>query len=280
LTDEQPSTQLESSTLPPPASEMRAVAPAPARPRGGCVGRFLAALLLVIITTFLALVAGAAGLLYLGLTPATPRQLADAQAQLATLQAQNSSLQTQVAAHEQRGATDHEVLGDLKHQVDDIADLRNQLRQERENSVAQSATLVAEVRAGRDSVALFATAEAGRAALLDELERRSARVERFLQRLGDIASDAALDLAETTPVVPTLPPTDMVAPTPAFSPTPIATPEPTLTVVPSATSTPRATSAPTRSPSATPRATSAPTRSPSATAAASPTSAPTATPSS
>jgi hypothetical protein len=278
VTDEQPPSQLETSTIPPPVSETRAVAPAPTR-RGGCVGRFLAALLVVIITTFLTLVAGAAGLLYLGLTPAMPRQLAEAQAQIATLQMQNGSLQTQVAAHEQRGATDHEVLGDLKRQVDDIADLRDQLRQERENSAAQSATLVAEVRDGRDSVALFATAEAGRAALLSELERRSARVERFLQRLGDIANDTALDLAGTTPTVPTLPPTDVVVPTPALSPTPIATPEPTLTPVPSATSSPRATTTPTRSASATPRANSTPTRSPSATAAASPTSAPTATPS-
>jgi hypothetical protein len=276
VTDEQPPTRTESSTsIPPRDTETRAAAQPPVR-RGGCVGRFLSALLVVIITTFLALVAGAAGLLYLGVTPAMPRQLVEAQVQLATVQAQNTSLQTQVAANEQRGTTDHEVLGDLKRQVDDIADLRNRLSQERENSAAQSATLVADVRAGRDAVTLFATAEAGRAALLAELERRSARVERFLQRLGDIASDTALDLAGTTPIIPTLLPTEVLTPTPVLSPTPLATLTPTaapsatvaVTALPSATSTPAATVAPTRTARASPRAT----------AVASPTSAPTATP--
>ncbi|HNP74343.1 MAG TPA: hypothetical protein PKK15_24700, partial [Kouleothrix sp.] len=97
----------------------------------------------------------------------------------------------------------------------------------------------ADVRAGRDAVALFATAEAGRAALLAELERRSARVERFLQRLGDIANDTATDLNSATPIIPTL------TPTPAA---PTATPAPTATEVPS-----RTPSAPTPSPA--PRAT-------------------------
>jgi len=272
LSAEQSPTQLDGDTLAPPAADTRAAAAPPAR-RGGCVGRFLAALLVVIITTFLALVAVAAGLLYLGVTPSMPRQVAEAQVQLATLQAQNSSLQTQVAAHEQRGTSDHEVLGELKRQVDDMAQLRDQLHQERENSVAQSATLVAEVRSGRDSVALFATAEASRAALLAELERRSARVERFLERLGDIANDTALDLTNTTPIIPTLPPTDAL--TPALSPTENTTLEPTPTAAPSDTPGPAATSAPTRSPSVTPRATVAPARTPSATP--SPASEPTAT---
>jgi hypothetical protein len=262
--------------MPPLAGETRVAAQPPVR-RGGCVGRFLSALLVIMITTFLALVAGAAGLLYLGVTPAMPRQLVEAQVQLATLQAQNSTLQTQVAANEQRSTTDHEVLGDLKRQIDDIADLRNQLRQERENSAAQSATLVADVRAGRDAVTLFATAEAGRAALLAELERRSARVERFLQRLGDIASDTALDLAGTTPAIPTLPPTDVLTPTPTLSPTPLATLTPTP--APSATVAATAAQSPTSTPAATVAATRTARATPRATAAASPTSAPTTTPS-
>src|SRR5581483_3335810 len=187
VTEEQPSPAPSNGTpATPPPAEVPASRPTPARRAGGCLGRFISALLVVIITTFLALAIGAIGLLYLGFRPAMPQQLDAAQQQLETMQAQNISLQTQVAAHEQRGSTDHEVLGDLKRAVDDMSALRDQLRQERENSAIQSATLVADVRASRDSVALFATAEASRAALLAELERRSARVERFLQRLGDI----------------------------------------------------------------------------------------------
>ena len=104
-------------------------------------------------------------------------------------------------------------------------------------SAAQSATLVAEVRSGRDAVAVFATAEAGRAALLAELERRSARVERFLARLGDIANDTAIDLGSATPDLPTLTPTPSAGPTatefpsrtPSPSPSPRQTPRPTTT---------------------------------------------------
>ena len=115
--------------------------------------------------------------------------------------------------------------------------MRAQLQREREASASQSATLVAEVRSGRDAVAVFATAEAGRAALLAELERRSARVERFLARLGDIANDTATDLGSATPLLATLTPTPSAAPTateipsrtPSPSPSPRQTPRPAVT---------------------------------------------------
>jgi hypothetical protein len=268
--DEQaPSLSEPAASAPPtPPPHEPAATPKPARQRGGCVGRLLAALLVVIITTFLALAIGASGLLYLGFTPAAPRQLEEAQLQIATLQAQNNALLTQVAAHETRGTTDHEVLGDLKRSVDDLTDLRAQLRQERESSAAQSATLVADVRASRDSVALFATAEASRAALLAELERRSARVERFLQRLGDIANDTALDLANATPDIPTLTPSPAALPTPSATlvPTPAPTALSTATIGPSATPAATATSAATTTPAATRAATPRPSQAPAAAA--------------
>lgn len=276
--EEQAPTQSEPAASAPPAPPPNepAATPKPARQRGGCLGRMLAALLVVIITTFLALAVGASGLLYLGFTPAAPQQLGEAQMQIATLQAQNSALQTQVAAHETRGATDHEVLGDLKRSVDDLADLRGQLRQERESSAAQSATLIADVRASRDSVALFATAEASRAALLVELERRSARVERFLQRLGDIANDTALDLANATAAIPTLTPSPAPLPTPSATlvPTPSPTALSTATIAPSvtpaATATPAATVAATATPVATRTATPRPSQGATATATPTP----------
>jgi hypothetical protein len=225
----------------------------------------LAALLVIAITTLLALAAVGAALLYFGYLPDTPRQLAEAQSQLATVQAQgqalqlqNSALQTEVAAQGLRGGSDHEALGDLTRQLEELAALREQLRREREQSASQNATLVAEARGSRDAVALFATAEAGRVALLADLDRRSARVERFLQRLSDISGDTAFDLAATplaTPLVPA-PASPTSPPLVADTPTPIVEPSPT----PTWTSTPTEPPTPTvREITATPRPTRTPT---------------------
>ena len=239
MTEEQP----ENGSAPPPAPQ-----PAqPARGRAGCFGRFVAAFLVIVITTFLALLATGSALLWFGYTPDTPRQIVAVQAQIATVQAQNNALQTQndalqtqVAEQTQRSATDHESLGEIGGQLANIEELRNTLRDERQQSASQNATLVAEARDSRDAVALFATAEAGRAALLAELDRRSARVERFLQRLSDISSDTALDLNATRPpTAPTFPPAQTMIS--ELSPTPTATSAPTSTSVPTEPPTPSAT---------------------------------------
>ncbi|HEU5100314.1 MAG TPA: hypothetical protein VFU22_14900 [Roseiflexaceae bacterium] len=251
MTEEQRVAPPENGSPPPSA----AVPVAPARPsgRGGCLGRFFAALLVIVITTFLALLAGAGALLWLGFTPDTPQQLGAAQAQLATLQAQsdalqarNDVLQTEVAGQAQRFSADHETLDEIHDQLANIEGVRDALRQEREQSASQNATLVAEARGSRDAVALFATAEASRAALLAELDRRSARVERFLQRLSDISSDTALDLNATQlPLPPTLSPAQTtiseLSPTPTSAPTPTSVP----TEPPTPTASSRSTATPT-----------------------------------
>lgn len=231
-------------------------APAPPRRRGGFLGRLIAAFLVVIITTFLVLVVVAVVLLQLGFSPETPQQLADTRARLDTAQAlndtlrlQNSAMQTQVIDLTRRSDDDRETLSALQQQIGNL----DQLRQEFAAGASQNATLVAEARASRDSVTLFVTAEAGRAALLDELKRRSDRIERFLQRLSDISSDTALDLSAGTPTAPIAPP---VAPSPALTPTSLpATSAPTAT--PTSTPTPR-------TPSGTPRASATPAASPTA----------------
>ncbi|HJZ45914.1 MAG TPA: hypothetical protein VKE41_02070 [Roseiflexaceae bacterium] len=247
MTEEQRVAQSDNES--PPAPSVRPAAPEAAPRRGGCFARFLAAILVIVITTFLALLAGASGLLWLGYMPDTPRQLGAAQAQLATMQAQSDALRTQVAEQTQRSAADHEALGELGSQLANIQSLRDTLRQEREQSVSQNATLVAEARSSRDAVALFATVESGRAALLAELDRRSARVERFVQRLSDISSDTALDLGATQPpVAPTLPPAPTIIS--ELSPTPTPTPAATSTSVPTE---PPTESRQTEGPSASPR---------------------------
>jgi len=253
VTEEQNPAQPESGSSP----AIPLAAAAPARSRFGCLGRFFSAILVIVITTFVALVAGASALLWFGYTPDTPRQLGAAQAQLATVQAQgdalhaqNSALQTEIAAQAQRYGTDHETLDEINNQLANIADLRNTLRDERQQSASQNATLVAEARDSRNAVAIFATIEADRAVLLADLDRRSARVERFLQRLSDISSDTALDLAATqAPVPPTAPAAQTtiseLSPTPTQLPTsaPTATSAPTTTNI--ATSTSVATEPPT-----------------------------------
>ena len=240
MTEEQAPAQIENGVTPaiPP------VAATPARGRGGCLGRFLSAILVVLITTFLALLAGASALIWFGYTPDTPRQLGAAQAQIATVQAQsdalhaqNSALQTEVAAQTQRYNADHEALGEINNQLANIADLRTTLRDERQQSASQNATLVAEARDSRNAVAIFATIEAGRAVLLADLDRRSARVERFLQRLSDISSDTALDLGATpAPLPPTFPPAQTTISELSPTPAPAPTSAPTTTIVPTATS--------------------------------------------
>jgi hypothetical protein len=238
--------------------------------RGSCLGRFISALLVIVITTLIAVAAGAAGLIALGFTPDMPTQLADTRARLATAEAQNADvraqsapMQTQLADVARRSDANREALGELQQQKAQLDSLRADL----EEAARQNATVVAEARNSRDAVALFATAEAGRIVLLDELKRRSDRIERFLQRLSDISDDAALDLG--VGASPTAFDQPTVQLTPTGTPTP-AEPTDTSTQIPTAEATNSPTAAPTdtRRPVATPRPNStvtpaAPTETPS-----------------
>ena len=224
--------------------------------RGSCLGRIISALLVIVITTLIALAAGAAGLIALGFTPDMPAQLADARARLATAEAQNADvraqsgpMQTQLADVARRSDSNREALGELQQQKAELDSLRTDLQE----AARQNATVVAEVRDSRDAVALFATAEAGRVVLLDELKRRSDRIERFLQRLSDISDDAALDLGAGASPTAFDQPTAQIAPT--NTPTP-AEPTDTPTQIPTAEviATPTAAPTDTRRPAATPRA--------------------------
>ncbi|HEU4329390.1 MAG TPA: hypothetical protein VFS21_40005 [Roseiflexaceae bacterium] len=263
-------------------SETQHAAPPPPTPRrGSFLGRLITGLLFVVMTTALALAVVLAAFFRLGFTVDTPLRLAEAQQQLATAQAQNQALegqtlllQTQVADLDRRVSGGRETLDELRGQVAEMGGLADRLA---END-ARNATVVAEARASRDAVALFATAEADRALLLVQLRQRSDRMERFIQRLGDISQDTASDL-QGAPLGPTSLATP--APTASATPLPAATPPPTTTPVPtvlataastatapaSATSSPIATAEASATPSATARASTTPsaTRTPTAT---------------
>lgn len=239
-------------------------APAPAPKRGGCVTRFLSALLVIVITTSLSLVGALLGYIYL---LETPNQLADlrgraatAEMQSAGLRAENSTMQTQVAGLARLTDSNRETLGELQQQKDALDTLRAEL----ETASRQNATVVAEARNSRDAIALFATVEADRAGLISDLKQRSDRIERFLQRLSDISEDAALDLDQggspvlptpTEPAIETPTPTASAEPIPTPSPTALDTPEPTESA---STVSPAPTETPTQRPTTTPRATPTP----------------------
>lgn len=224
-------------------------APAPRRQGGGFFGRLIAALLVVVIATFLALLGTAAALLYLGYTVRTPAAASDAQRRAATLEALQSGLETRVIELDRRVGDQSETLGELSDEIEAMRRVRADLESQLQSGARQNATMVADARLSRDQVVTFATAEAGRAALLQELERRSARIERFLQRLSDIAEDTALDLGTPTP-----------AAAPALQPAATATPSPTLApeVQPTATLTPSPAPVDTPPPTTTAAATAAP----------------------
>jgi hypothetical protein len=190
----------------------------------------LAAFLVILITTAITLLATGAALIWLGFTPAMPVEIDAARVRVATLEAHNATivsradaLATEVADLARRASNDREALSDIRLVIDDVKTVREQVREQLTAVVAQNATLVADARASRDQVAAFATAEAGRAALLQELDRRSQRIERFLQRLSDIAGDAALDLQRPSPVAPIVAPTATVPVEPTVTPTFTAT---------------------------------------------------------
>jgi hypothetical protein len=241
------------------------------RRRGSFLGRLAAALLMILISTALSLGAVAAGFFSLGFTPDTPRRLAETQAE-------NVALQTRVADLERRASDSRESLDQLRTSLAEISGIAGRLAE----SDMRSATVAAEARASRDAVALFATAEAERAGLLTTLRQRSERVERFVQRLGDIAQDAALDLsgapaAGAAATATPSPAAATAAPSPAAPVAPTPTALSGATASPSQSATPTAAASPTGTPtpSASPTGTAGPSASPTRTPAGAPASTPT-----
>ena len=243
--------------------------PAPKAPRsvGSCIGRMLAALLVIVITTLVALAAVAGGATWLGFTPQSANNLRAAQQQVATLEARNTALegqniavQTQIALMVGQAGADRESLDELRSEVEKFATLSDQVETRLAQDAREQATLVVEMRTSRDAVMVFATAEAGRAQVLSELQRRSERVERFLQRLSDISGDAALDVQSVTPtaaisntLTPITPPPQVTA---TVQTTPTATAlTPTARLTGTAAADVTATSASTATPVGTPQPT-------------------------
>lgn len=233
----------------PPASALPPTPPTgPLRPtRPGCgsqILRLVAWLLTLALSVLLALAAGAALLHFVfGLDLTTPAQLRQASGDVAAVRGQAESLQTEVAllrtAEAQRAgelATARERIDELERQAAALAartdDLASQasavaaLGQELDENIALAATIQAEGREDQVLVAVVATLQADNAARLDDIQARTDRLVRFLQRLGDITGDATLDetpaAGTPTPAEPSS--TAQPTPAPARSATPTATP--------------------------------------------------------
>jgi hypothetical protein len=213
--------------------------PPPAKQKGGCgafVGRLFAALLVVLLLVPLSVAGGAALAYYFGFTQRLPVDVQRAQQELATVQAAQVVQQTQLADLTRNQSSSNELLSAAQSEVATLqADVQamQELADELRTGAKTVATLQAQVEAGIITVAVFATAQAERAAQVDELARRTERVNRFIDRLSDITDEAALDLqGMRRPAAPAAPddapaPTDTATPTATATRTP--TPDPTRT---------------------------------------------------
>lgn len=243
----------EPSTLPPSAESPRRSQPTPRRGCGSQILGLLGWLLTLVLSVALALAAIAAIAYYLfGFSLATPGQIRQASADVSALQTQVATVESEAARLRGAEVESAGALEDALARVDQLetqvaiyerqaadlvaqADEAQALALELEENIDLAATIQAEGRDGQVLVAVVATVQAENGVRLNELQQRTERLSRFLQRLGDLAGDAAA-LEETpetsltaTPTAAGTPEPSSTAATPAATsaqPTPTATPRP------------------------------------------------------
>ncbi|NJO05847.1 MAG: hypothetical protein HC876_10170 [Chloroflexaceae bacterium] len=240
------------SSQPAPATPQTGPLPPPNGTGGGCLqrlGQFFARLLFAVFVVLLAVAAVGGAAAFLGYTPYTPQDVQRTQQELVNLRAENQLLQTQVADLTIRQSNNNERADTLGQRVDtltgdvetlhsQVGDIENLSIQMREN-VALASTAQADLREGLVTIATFATVQAERGTQIEQLERSTERIIRFLQRLGDIANDTTIDLEATDPPDAALPPIEPATPQEPVlatdTPEPPGTAEPTATERPSPT---------------------------------------------
>lgn len=240
----------------------------PARPsRRGCGSQILSFfgwVLTLALSVALALAAIAAIAFFVfGLTPATPNELRQAGADVAALQTQVATLEAETVRLRSSEAESSESLDDAVARVNEleaqvatyeqeVAELAGQagtaaaLSAALEENIDLAATIQAEGREGQVLVAVVATVQADNSARLDDIQARTERLSRFLQRLSDLAGDASFDApaAEATAE----PESDTATPTAASLRTTATPTAVRTTVTPTDTPEPSSTAAPTGTP--------------------------------
>jgi hypothetical protein len=208
------------------------------------IAGFIGWLITILLSVGLAIAAAAAILFYyFGFNLSTPGQIRQSSADVAALQGQNQALQTQVALLSTAGAAQAGSVNTARERVDGLeskvaayeqqaaglagqaataASLANDLNE----NIALAATIQAEARQGQVLAAVVATVQAGNASKIDDLQRRTDRIARFLQRIGDLSSE--LSAQDGTPGTPlptaSAPPASTSTPTSVLTPTPTPTP--------------------------------------------------------
>ena len=239
---------------PTPSPSAPPLDPAPATGRlpvpilQGC-GRWLLGVIGWLLTLTLSVALGLvalAGIAYFGFgfDLATPGQIRQSSADVVALQTQAGVLTTEVAllrtAESEQArqlASANERVGVLEAQATNFAKQATTLAAQHGTTVALAgelraniavaATIQAEGQQAQIFVAVVATTQADTAARVTELQRRTDRITRFLERLSDLAVDVAGESA----AVPTSTPLATLAPPPADL-VPVATPTATLTATP------------------------------------------------
>ncbi|MEI7644598.1 MAG: hypothetical protein WCJ55_10000 [Chloroflexales bacterium] len=212
---------------PPPAQASTRLTP----PRRSCMSRVMGLIGWIITILFsagLAIAAAAAILFYaFGFNLGTPGQIRQSSADVVALQGQSESLQTEVALLRTAGVTQAGSVSSARERVDALeskvaayaqqaADLAGQsataaaLAKDLNANITLAATIQAEAHQGQILAAVVATVQADNTRKIDDLQRRTDRVARFLQRLGDLAGELAQD---GTPA-PVATPTAAATPTP------------------------------------------------------------------
>jgi hypothetical protein len=221
---------------PPPAPATARLSP----PRRSCMSRAMSLVgwvITILLSAVLALAAAAGILFYaFGFNLSTPGQIRQASADVAALQGQNQALQTEVALLSTASVDQGSGVNTARERVDDLeakvaayeqqaSELAGQaataaaLARDLDENIALAATIQAEARQGQMLAAVVATVQADNTSQLGDLQRRTDRIARFLQRLGDLAGD--LSSQDGTPA-----PTEALTAPPTATPAPAATPTP------------------------------------------------------
>ncbi|MBX0327742.1 hypothetical protein K2Z83_08640 [Oscillochloris sp. ZM17-4] len=221
---------------PPPAQPQPTARLAP--PRRSCMSRamgFIGWIVTVVLSAALAIAAAAAILFYVfGFNLSTPGQIRQSSADVATIQSESQALQTEVALLRTASAEQVGGVNVARERVDDLeakvaayeqqaAELAGQaataaaLARDLDENIALAATIQAQAREGQVLVSVVATVQADNTGRLSDLQLRTDRIARFLQRLGDLAGDLSSQDGTPAPAetpAPTETPTAEVTPTP------------------------------------------------------------------
>lgn len=235
-------------TQPDPNEPPVAPLPVPSAPRSrSCAGRivsFVGWLFTLILAAGLALVAAGGILLLLGVDLTTPQQIRQASSEVQRLQAAATAQADAIVRLQTAQAQASIDLNNAREQIDELEAQTGQLAAAATAQVSQAATAVAlgralqtavaeaamlqdQLREGQVAVAVVATIQAEQNERIRDIERRSERLTRFLDRLSDIAADTVDDVGLPTPTAPPAATSALPAATPTATPAPSGTSTPT-----------------------------------------------------